>query len=807
MTASRWYCLLFFSLLTFQLLAQAALTPNQQKISASLLDYFKLDRENIHLHLNKNAYLTNEKIWFKGYIIEKKFKPTLYTSNVYVSLYDSEGQKLSTQLYYAEGNIFEGYVSLDKTLKSGKYYLQAYTNFMNNFIENESSIYEITVLNISDKGYSLNKKPNLQTFDIDFFPESGTFLEEVSNTIGVKIVDCNGRGIALQDAEVLDSKGTVVSNFSTNQFGYGKFDINHTNHEYYKAAFSIDGKKIERTLPMPVANGIAFSVVNYMYPNKTILKLKTNAKTFEDIWNKPYTLVFQQNEITSFVDVTFKDNMEQILTVPNTTLADGINAIYLIDKNLKKVGERIVYKPYPTTTKTLLNVIKTRSDSVVITGSSTIKSGTLSVSILPEQNILENPEKTIQSSFQFDNYLEKPCTDAGYYLTDFSRKKHSELDAFLLSEKSKYDWDTMLATPPVKTFDSDAGITVKGTVNSENKNKDLKINLNSFFSGLDETAAVNDKNEFYFEHILAIDSTKIFFTAIDKLVRKPDIKVYGQLLNNIRPFLKPFHGYSKGCLETSAIPAGTSVAALQIALPKFANAVVLDSITILSNKKKLIHLNVPGNSMARPFKISDSDAASYRDLLQFIDQNGFSVTQDRGYTFIRSTISAGATTTLRQQNTEDINPQIGGPAIYIDGNYVQSYDILRDYSLLLVDEIYLNKINYDISIRGSKGIIRIYTKNNSGIHGTHSVKKSESLLVKNGFQRHTSYENPKYDSVRDEGFLKLGSIDWKPIVMTDENGTFHFSIPNLYQKSVKLIIEGMSPEGLMVSETVVLATP
>ena len=794
MTASRYYCLLFFSFLTFQLSAQAVLTPNQQKISASLLDYFKMDRENMHLHLNKNAYLTNEKIWFKGYIIEKKYKPALFTSNVYVSLYDSDGQKLSTQLYYAEGNIFEGYVSLNKTLKSGKYYLQAYTNFMNNFTENESSVYEITVLNTSDKGYSLNKKPNLQTFNIDFFPESGIFLEGVSNTIGVKIVDCNGRGIALQDAEILDSKGTVVSNFSTNQFGYGKFDINLTSLEIYKAAFTIDGKKTEKTLPMPVATGVSFSVVNYMYPNKTILKLKTNSKTFEDIWNNTYTLVFQQNETTSFVDISFKEHMEQTLTVPNTSLADGINTVYLIDKNLKKVGERIIYNPFSATAKTLLNVVKTRSDSIVITGSSPIVSGTMSISVLPVQTISESPEKTIQSSLQLDNYLEKPCKDAAYYLADFSRKKHFELDAFLLSEKSKYDWDNMLGTPPVKTFDSDAGITIKGTINSEIKSSEVSINLSSLILGLNEMAPLNAKNEFFFEHILAQDSTKIYFTAIDKKTRKPDIKVYSQLLNNKRAFMKPFPNYSK-CPETPTTEE-------MIAFPKFENTFLLDSITIISKKNKLMHTNVPGNSMARGFKISDIDAASYRDVLQFISQNGFTISQEKGNTVIRSYVSS---TNLR--NSDELNPLLNGPAVYIDGTYVQSYDMLRDYSMALVDEIYLNKTGYDISVRGSRGIIRIYTKSGSGIQAPQIIKKSEALLVKNAFQRHTPYENPKYDSVRDEGFLKLGSIDWKPIVMTDEKGTFHFSIPNLYQKSVKLVIEGMSPEGLMVSETVVLAIP
>jgi hypothetical protein len=87
---------LFFAFLwaTITVNAQSGYTPNQEKISNALSDYFLMNRENIHLHLNKSTYLTNEQIWFKGYVIEKKIKSPFYdTTNVYVSLIDEYGQK------------------------------------------------------------------------------------------------------------------------------------------------------------------------------------------------------------------------------------------------------------------------------------------------------------------------------------------------------------------------------------------------------------------------------------------------------------------------------------------------------------------------------------------------------------------------------------------------------------------------------------------------------------------------------------------------------------------------------------------
>jgi len=47
-------------LITLQLFSQSKLNPNHDKIATAFENYFRLDRENIHLHLNKNTYQTNE---------------------------------------------------------------------------------------------------------------------------------------------------------------------------------------------------------------------------------------------------------------------------------------------------------------------------------------------------------------------------------------------------------------------------------------------------------------------------------------------------------------------------------------------------------------------------------------------------------------------------------------------------------------------------------------------------------------------------------------------------------------------------
>lgn len=812
----KYLCLL--SLVFFQSHAQSNLLPKQQKISNSLVDYFKLDRENIHLHLNKTVYLTNEPIWFKGYIIEKKSKPTQNTSNVYVSLHDANGKKLTAQLYYAEGSIFEGRIDLDKNLKSGHYFLQVYTNFMNNFSEDESSIYEIEILNETEKDFVLPSDTiNYNSTTISFFPESGIFLEGISNTIGARISDCNGNGIAVKDVEILDSKGNTVTTFSTDAFGYGKFEIHETKPESYTAIFNVKEKRKEQLLPMPLPSGISFSVDNYIFPEKTIVKLQTNSKTFNEIKNIPFNLVFQQDEAATFVDFSFNNTNELQFIIQSSQLPEGLNSVYLIDQNLNNIGERMIFNPYPMPEKTTLWITENRMDSLAVEGSSSIISGTVSISILPEATVTENLPKTIYSDFLFDNYLSKPSKNTTYYLSNFSRKKHYELDNFLLSQRSKYDWNTMMISPPTAKFTNDKGITIKGTVNSNLKNpKEITVNMNTIGLGINEFTILNDKKEFFFEHVMVQDSSKIYFDVMDQNEHKPKVKIYSQLLNNNRIFNKPIVTLQKTCNAVESKNEKTET----ISLPKIANSILLDTVSITGKKDILKHQKRIGNVMAKGFKISEADNNRYPDVLKFIGNNGFTVSSSGGKVSIinghpQLEIAAKSGTINRSKkrtsawstNTySDTNANMNGPAIFIDNIFVPNYDALRDYTMNQIDEIYINRMINDLSTYGSRGTIRIYTKTTPAIVSNQS-NTSESLFVKNGFQKIRSYQNPKYDSVQDEGFFKLGTIGWKPIISTDENGSFHFSIPNLNQKSVCIIIEGLNDNGVMISEIQTLNLP
>jgi len=793
-TIVRLLCCLF----ALPLFSQPALTPLQQKVTQSLSQYFKLDRENIHLHLNKNTFLNQESIWYTGYIIEKKNKPTFQTANVFVELLGENGQRIASQLHFAENNLFEGNIRLDKTLSSGRYYLRTFTNYMNNFTEDESSLYPIVILNPEEKNHPHNQLVNSSKTTLALFPESGVFLSGVSNTFGAKLSDCNGRGMALKDILIANASGATVTTFSTDVHGFGKFELVALPAEMYKAIYTINGKEFEQPLPTMASKGISFSATNYVYPDKVIVNVKTNPATRSEIKN-PYTLIFEQNEACAFVDFTFPENaLEQRIVIPSTSIPDGINTIYLIDNNLRKIGERMIYNPSANANKTLVNVALKRNDSIVINGSTPILSGILSISVLPNRSNSGEIHKSIQGDFRFDNYLATPLRDAAYYTADWSRKKHFELDNLLLTQKSKYDWEQMMGNPPRAVYDSDIGLTIKGTINNMPFNrKDCKVNLNSLAAGLNEFTDIGEKNDFVFEQVLALDSTKIYFPVKDKTGKGTPLSMSLNVINNNRKFIKTFN-----VKPECPLPAPDS-ARTSIKFPKIGDAIALDSISIVKRKNKLVYQNKPGNFMSRGFKITETEQKFYRNVLLFIEANGFDVNVIDGERIIQA-YEGRRRTRLRTTELDNKYIKYSMPAVYLDNVLLQSADILQTLGLEQIDEIYIRRDGSDITVLGSVGIIKIYSKKTYASFNVDSNDKSASLVVKNGFQRHRAFQNPKYDSVRDEGFAQLGTIDWKPIVTTDEKGTFSFSIPNLYQQSVRIIVEGLSPTGEMVSEELIL---
>lgn len=763
---------------------------NKTKINNALENYYKLDRENIHLHLNKSQFITTDKIWLKGYITEKKTGlPYEKTTNVYVTLFDEKGTKIKTSLFYAENSTFEGALSLDPNTKTGVYYIHVFTNYMNNFLEDESSSFKIYIINAGEKKALSKKKTTLNNASISLYPEGGLFLEGVVNTVAVTIKDCYNQGISVKDAIVTDSKGQALTTFSTNQFGYGKFDILTLQNETYKIKASTGDLLVEKQLPNPALTGITITANNYTFPDKTILKLKTNERTLKSNPKESYSIVIQKNNSASHLEFSFDGQTDKTISIASSNLPEGVNCIRVLDKNLTQIAERNIFKPLFFKNNLEMAVAKKSNDSIQIRGNSNMKFAEMSISILPDGALFDNSEQTILG--KTFNDINPTIPNPSYFNDNFSKKKHYELDNILITTQSKYNWNAILTTSPTEKYEFDSGLTIKGTVNSEIKEKkDYSVNLNSALLGINEFSPLNEKSEFYFKNIYATDSTKVHFSLINKKAKLTELKMYSTITNNKQKFTKPLKPNQNTCQELFESADANDF------FPISNNAIMLEDIKLNTQKKKPELENVLkfNNNMSKGYKISDKDQTSFRDVLQFIASHGYDVRYEAGTVII---IGRASTSFLGTKS----------PLVFMDDVPVTDFNLLLNYSLIYIDEIYINKRGFGGGIGASNGIIRIYTKKGFGAEKSSIRIKSGSLLIEDGFQPITAYKTPNYTNFSNEGFLNYGTINWIPRVQTDENGNFKFAFPNLYQSSVKIIIEGISSDGQVISEVKTIAIP
>lgn len=777
-------CLFLFVSFLFSSIVFCQQIPDgsETKIAAVLDNYFDLEREAIHLHIDKTTFVNNESVWYQGYVINRKTNKPYFTTNVYVVLYDEKGKQLSEKLIYASNGTFFGKINLDPKLDSGNYYIQVYTNWMNNFSENESTITKINVINPS-QGTKNYKKVNPESLQISLNPEGKSYINGVSNIVGVQIKDCRGNAPENIEATLENNKGEILKTFKLNAFGFGKFEVTPSN-ESLKVVVNYEEKKIEKPLPIPENFGYALEVNNFTMEDKTIVKIKSNAATSSAMQSKKVYLLVHQDQKYVIYNVQLNANSEQTISINNADLFEGINTIRIIDSNLKQWAERLIYV-YPkveNTTSILKNGSK--GGKINLVGYSPYQNSSLSIAVLPNDTKSWDESNNIISGLTINPYLNDPLANANYYFSSLGRAKFYALDLYLLNQSSlKYQWDFMKITTPSTNYSFDIGLSVKGSIDKNIKDKPYhKVKLVSYPDLIMMSSDVSETGDYLFEHILIPDSTSLNIS----LQKLPDFKVVEnvftpQVINRIKAFYKPFKiNLSENC----APPESTDMLG-NFDLPKFSsNSVLLDEVKVINDKKRLVYERVLGNGSLRAFKVDEQ--MKNQSLLNFIQMNGFDVVKDFG------------NVTVYSRHKSTLNSAQATPLITIDERALMSHDELDMMRMEEVDEIYLSPYAIVASLNNYQGVIKIYTKKLPG--KKLQKENTNKFYVQNAFAHYINFKNADYTNTQSQGFENYGLIDWSPKITSDESGQFIFDIVDYSQTKGRIIIEGMTPEGRLFQE-------
>lgn len=766
------FCLFFLYLNCF------GQTPTQEEKIQALLDtYFLDDREIIHVQFNKNLYLNNEDIAFKGYIFSKNNNaPHQSSTNIQLVIYNEQQEVVQKQLLYAANGMFSGGVHLNKTFKSGKYLFHFYTNWMNNFKEDDSFSQIIEIHNINEPFSVKGKKPNYKTAQISFFPEGGSIIDGINNSIGVKITDCNNKGIELKDIQIFDSKSNEVSHLNTNKMGNGVFYLMADRNEKYTLKIQSNELTLNQNLPEVKTTGIAISYNNNLPNNKLAIAVKTNEKGLEQFQNKKFDLLIQQNGYSVLKPINFDNKQnEQIVLIDKKYLQNGVNSLRLIDENLNEVTERLIYNYDSSQANLTINAKAVVNDSIVLNGFTKLLKANISTCILPEKNISSENKRSILGTFYLNTYIENPEIDNYTYFDPENKNSKRDMDALMhVQSKSKLLWENIKSNPPKLNYAFNKGVTISGTIkNNINTNEINTLSMISIKNKVFENINVEKDKSFKLDNFFVQDSTAYVFQLENERKQKKFTELTAKVINHQTDFNLPLRFIKTKC-------AFEKIAKDSLVFSNFKllnNEINLEEVVIKAEKKIVFTHNNGISPSAIPHKISDREVGT---ILDFIGRNGFRTGVYNNEAYIRG-------------NRDSFSG--GSPEVFLDNILLFDFNILFDLDIDNVDEIYIDKTGIGSVRQNSTGSIKIFLKR--GKENSQYITKNASFIATGGFSKIFSYKNSIFFSPKE--FDAFGTLYWTANTKVKENEIFQMKFPKGNQTVIDVLIEGFSEDGQLIS--------
>jgi len=725
--------------------------------------------------------VNTEDIAFKGYIRSKN--NTLLaenTTNIQLVIYDSQRQIIQKQLLFASKGTFAGGIHLNDKFKAGKYYFHFFTNWMHNFIEDDSFLQTIEIIDKKETYNFDSDEPNWKTAEITLFPEGGSIINDIDNTVGVKITDCNQRGIQINDGVIVDSKSNEISHFHTNHSGNGVFYINPDVNETYTLKIKSDKVTISKPLPSTQETGIVISYNNNLNQQNLVVNIRMNEKGAESYANKKYNLLIHQNKNAVLKEITFNDKQtEQIVYFDKKYLSNGVSSIRLIDENLNEITERLLYHYGTMKPVTTLEARAIANDSVVLSGKTEVNQANLSVSILPADNTCADQKRAVMGTFYLNAYLETPEINNYSYYDPENKTRKEEIELLMLNQnRSKYLWDNIKSNPPKMNYTFDKGVTISGKIEKALKpNSKFKVSLFSLKDNVFEETTIDEQNNFKFENFYARDSTVFILQLMDE----KNLSAYTKMSTRVSSYTTPLNlpiPWDNPICPVLKIPNTN----FTFSAPKLEDSTTqLKEIIITNNSKKQILTNTTSMSMnAQGFKIQEGQ---HGNVLDFIGRNGYrtGIDNEENEAYIRNSYS---------KNSDN------APSVYIDDIQQTDFNFLFNLELSDVDEIYIDKSGLSDNSSRGVGTIKIFLKN--GVKNKFFKIKYTSMIVTNGFTPNIEFKNSNFETQKE--FYYFGTLHWTPTITLKDSPNFEVKFPKGNQKEIKVQIEGFTPEGQLISE-------
>ena len=458
--------------------------------------------EKIYIHTDRSTYVVGETLWYKAYSVYAYNNILFNKSNVlYVELISPDSKIIARNKTRLEDGLAHGDFKLSDSIgvKAGVYQLRAYTNWNRNFGEDFIFKKEIEILDVFNNTNILPLENLLETknveensknlFNVQFFPEGGSLLENVSSIVAFKATDLYGNPIKVQ-GKIFNSDGKVISLSYSVHDGMGKFILKPTKGmQYYAEMTSINNDKIRVDLPEANQQGYLLSVRKIK--EKEVVTIKTNKQTLLQRPNEKLTLNCTLKGVSYFKGTQPLNTNSLSFELATTNFPEGIFQLTLYDANLKPQSERLKYihkkdtllvkittdkKIYKPKEKVTINLSSKSKNGNIVPASYSISS--IDLNGLDDS---EDFESNISSYFLMESDIRGKIYNPSYYFDASNSKRLAHLDLLLLTQGWRdFIWKKMPDFKENIAFNAEKGIKVSGVVKSlfGDKNKEnYSVNL------------------------------------------------------------------------------------------------------------------------------------------------------------------------------------------------------------------------------------------------------------------------------------------------------------------------------------------
>lgn len=473
-------------------------------------------QEKIYVHFDKEVYLPGETIWFKAYVFEENL-PTERSTNFYSALYDEQGKLISNSVSPLFNATANGHFSIPDTVKTSRLIYRAYTTWMMNF---DTSLLFSKTIKLVGNDIKKNSIPAMLTTALHFFPEGGSLIDGIKNTIAFKANYSNGLPFEVEGTLKKQETGEALLLIKSVHNGMGRFDFDiEPGNKYYVEWLDHKGQAQKTWLPQVMQAGVSLKL--------TIQK----EKLFYNVINKTgsdslhiimymYQNVFYKNSVAVAAAEAFTG------MVPVSKLPSGVMQVTVFDSRWQPVAERIAFinnnnfSMDALLASIVVSAKKRGKNELEISVADTVPAN-MSLSISDADFNSVGMDNTIISGLLMNGdikgYIHEP---AFYFTNNVDAELKAKLDLVMLTHGwRRYNWNDMaIQKTPVIKSPADEYLGVYGQVSKELMEKmdnEEKVNLiiktidsvNTFYSIRPDKSGLLKQSGLVF-----YDSAKVYFS-------------------------------------------------------------------------------------------------------------------------------------------------------------------------------------------------------------------------------------------------------------------------------------------------------